>query len=413
MRFWLLTSSHNTDAKGLRFWHPPLWKWGVVLALVAFSVYLFFRKPGPVKVELLPFTDSPPAWDGSYPYLVISPFDLGSEHVKFKGSILMMKPTLHHDSPVNEFQVDLHTGMFVLRQTDLFVADVMPLSLTRTYRVWDSFSRAYGAGANHPYDICPTGTRRPYTYQQLNLEDDRPIYFRRISKGTGYEDAVFRHEQTSSEFYGAQNAWNGDGWTMKFADGSRILFPEAYYSKNYAQGAAYDMEDATGHHIQLKRDAKRNLQQLISPSGHTITFKYDDADRIIEASDDAGNVRRYSYDTTGHLRVVSNASHPLYRFEYEARLHFAGYDPYLMTAIYDYRGKLLLQNTYNESDAGKISEQRLSNGDVYRFKYTTVKYNVVETIVDGPMGQRRFFFQDGILTKEEWGDEDPSRNRSR
>jgi YD repeat-containing protein len=395
------TSSHNTDAKASRFWHPPLWKWGVVLVLLAFSLFLFFRKAGPVKVELLPFADTPPAWNGSYPYLVISPVDSRSGQIKFKTSILLIEPTVHHDSPVNEFQVDLHSGMFVLRQTDLFTADIMPLSLTRTYRVWDSWSRAFGAGANHPYDICPTGTRRPYTYMQLNLEDDRPIYMRRISKGTGYEDAVFRHEETSSEFYGAQVAWNGDGWTMKFLDGSRFLFPEAYYSKNYAQGAAYDMQDAAGHHIQLKRDAKRNLQKLISPSGRTITFKYDDADRIIEAVDDAGNFRKYAYDSTGHLETVADATHVLYRFGYEPGLHLSGYDPYLMTAIYDYRGRQLLRNIYNESDGGRISEQRLANGDVYRYKYILVKRNVVETIVDGPMGQRRFFFQDGILRREE------------
>jgi YD repeat-containing protein len=401
------TSGHDTDAKTSRFWHPPLWKWGVVFLLVACSAFLFFRKPSPTKVELLPFTNTPPAWNGSYPYLVISPVDPGSGHIKLKTSIQLIEPTVHHDSPVNEFQVDLHSGMFVLRQTDLFIADVMPLSLTRTYRVWDSYSRAFGAGANHPYDICPTGTRRPYTYMQLNLEDDRPIYLRRISKGTGYEDAVFRHEKTSSEFYGLQVAWNGDGWTMKFLDGSRFLFPEAYYSKNYAQGAVYDMQDAAGHHIQLKRDARRNLQKLISPSGRTITFKYDDADRIIEAADEKGNVRAYSYDTSGHLQSVSDASHPLYRFEYTPSLHLAGYDPYLMTAIYDHKGRELLRNIYNESDGGRISEQRLANGDVYRYEYILVGHDVVKTIVDGPMGQRRFFFQDGILKREEWGDSGP------
>ena len=93
--------------------------------------------------------------------------------------------------------------MFVLRQTDLFVSDSAPLSLARTYRVGDFYSRAFGVGTNHPYDICPTGTRFPYTYMDLNLEDGRQIHFRRISQGTGYADAVFEHDETSSEFYGA------------------------------------------------------------------------------------------------------------------------------------------------------------------------------------------------------------------
>lgn len=135
----------------------------------------------------------------------------------------------------------------------------------------------------------------------LNLEDGRQIHFRRISKGTGYADAVFRYDETSSECYGARIAWNGDGWTLTFRDGRHFLFHEAYYSKSFAQGAAFEMQAPEGHHVQLKRDKQRNLERLISPAGRTINFKYDEANRIVEATDDAGNLRRYSYDSAGHL----------------------------------------------------------------------------------------------------------------
>jgi YD repeat-containing protein len=296
------------------FRHRSVSKWGVVLVLAACGAFLLHWKPAerPVKVELLPFTDSPPSWNGSYPYLTISPVGVETDHVTFKSSILLIKPTVNHDTPINEFQVDLHSGVFVLRQTDLFVSDVMPVSLTRTYqgRDFDSRAKAFGSGSNHPYDICPTGTRFPYSYMDLNLEDFRQIHFPRISRGVGYADAVFRHSETSSEFYGAQIAWNGDGWTLTFSDGRRFLFPEAYYSKTFAQGAPYEMQDADGHRIQLKRDKERRLEQLISPSGHSITFRVDAEDRIIEATDDAGNVRKYSYDSTNHLESVAGCIAP-------------------------------------------------------------------------------------------------------
>jgi YD repeat-containing protein len=381
-----------------QFWHPPLWKWVVVVALVACATFLLFRKPSN-RVELLPFTDSRPAWDGSYPYLTTSAVDVGSEHPKFKSSLLLIKPTAHHESSVNEFQVDLHSGMFVLRQTDIFIPDVIPLSLTRTYRAWGFHSRAFGEGANHPYDICPTGTRFPYTYMDLNLEDGRPIHFRKISKGTGYADSVFRHDETSSEFYGAQIAWNGNGWTLDFRDGWHFLFPEAYYAKNYAQGAPYEMRDANGHRLQLKRDKERNLEQLISPSGRTITFTYDGAGRIVEATDDAGSVRRYSYDSTGHLETVEDASQLLYRLEYTRLLNSPDSDPYLMTAVVDGRGTVLLQNTYR--DGSRVSEQRLANGNLYRYDYIFVKNEITQTIVNGPTGKTELFFRHGIFTKEE------------
>jgi len=338
------------------------------------------------------FTDSPPMWDGSYPYLTIAPIDPMSEHVKFKSSTLLIKPTVRHDSSVNEFQVDLHSGIFLLRQTDIFISDVIPLSLTRTYRVWDFYARAFGVGTNHPYDICPTGTRFPYTYMDLNLEDDRQIHFGRISRGTGYADAVYRHDETSSEFYGAQIGWNGDGWTLDFADRRRFVFPEAYNAKSYAQGAPFEMQDAEAHRIHLERDKQRNLQRLISPSGRTITFKYDEANRIILAADDTGNVRKYSYNSSGHLETVSDASHLLYRFEYEPLLLSPGYDPYLMTAIVDGKGTVLLQNSYRD---GRVSEQKLANGDVYRYDYIFVGNEIVETIVNDPTGKRQFFFEHG------------------
>jgi YD repeat-containing protein len=376
-----------------------MWKWAVALALLACSVFLFLWKPAPrpVKVELLTFTDSPPAWDGSYPYVVISSIS-GSIPVKFKTSISLMRPTARHDSPVNDFLVDLHTGRFVLRQTDLFVPDVMPLSLTRTYIVWDYHSRAFGVGGNHPYDICPTGTRNPYTYMDLNLEDDRSIHMRRISKGAGYADAVFRHAETSSEFYGAQVAWNGNGWTLDFRDGRKFFFPEAYAATNRAQGAPIAMVDADGHRIQLKRSKVRNLEELLSPGGHTIRFKYDLGDRIVEADDDTGQIRKYTYDQGGHLDTVSDGAHILYRFEYQRLMNEAGYDPWLLTAILDGDWNVLLRNKFLW---GRVSEQKLGDGEVYRYEYRLQGSNVLQTTVTQPSGEKKVFnFQEGILVKE-------------
>jgi YD repeat-containing protein len=382
------------------FWHPPTWKWSVFVVLVATAAFLLLGKASThsVKVELFPFTDSRPAWDGSHLYLVISFGNIGSEHAKFKSSTLLNKPTVRHDVPINEFRVELHSGAFVLRQTDLFISDTIPLELLRTYRVWDFHGRAFGVGANHPYDICPTGTRFPYTYMDLNLEDGQQIHFPRISKGTGYADAVFRHDENSSEFYGAQIAWNGNGWALDFRNGSRFIFPEAYNAKSYAQGAPFEMQDAKGHRIQLKRDKQRNLDQLISPSGSAITFKYDAANRIIEATDNTGNVRKYSYDSSGHLEAVADAAHLLYRFEYSPLIHSPGYDPYVMTEVIDGRGTVLLRNAYRD---GRISQQKLANGDVYRYEYIFARNEIVETIVNDPTGERKFFFQHGMFVREE------------
>ncbi len=394
------TACENSAVIESDFWHPPLWKWAVFLVLMSSAAWLLLRNnPNrPVRIKLLRMPDSRPTWNGSYPYIVFSLTDPEAGPVTVKSSILLIKPTMTNNSPVNEFRVDLHSGKFILRQTDLFIPDVNPLVLTRTYRVWDLYNRAFGIGTGHPYDICPTGRRFPYEYMDLNLEDGRQIHFRRISEGTGYADAVFRHDETSSEFYGAQIAWNGNGWTLSFHDRRRVLFPEAYHAKNCAQGAPTDISDGEAHRIELQRDDQRNLKRLTSPSGHTITFKYD-GDRIIQASDDTGRVRNYSYDRTGHLQTVADGSSVLYRFEYALLIHSPGYDPYLMTAVTDGRGKVLLRNLYR--DGSRVSEQRLGNGDVYRYDYIFLGNEIIETIVNGPAGRRIFFFRNGVFEREE------------
>jgi len=235
------------------------WKWVLFVLLIFLAGAIWWWPARPVKVELLPFSNVPPVWDGSQPWLISSPI-AGSKPTKFKTEVAMVKPTVVHDSPVNEFVLNLRNGNFKVLQTDLFVPDVVPLCLTRAYYAWNFSSHAFGVGTNHPYDICPTGTRFPYTHMSLNLEDGYQVYMPRISKGTGYADAVFGHDRSSSEFFGAQVAWNGNGWTMTFRDGRKIYFPEAYHAKNFAQGAAVEIVDAEGHRIQLKRNSARNLE---------------------------------------------------------------------------------------------------------------------------------------------------------
>ena len=46
--------------------------------------------------------------------------------------------------------VDLGTGLFVLRKTDLHLPGALPLALTRTYRPNDSQVRPFGRGSSRP-----------------------------------------------------------------------------------------------------------------------------------------------------------------------------------------------------------------------------------------------------------------------
>ena len=247
----------------------------------------------------------------------------------------------------------------------------MPLSLTRTYIAWDYHSRAFGVAANHSYDICPAGDHFPYTYA----------------------DAVFRHDQSSSEFFGAQTAWNGNGGTLTLRNRRKFYFPDSYNAKNCAQGAPTLMQDAPGHRIERKRDNHRRLQELIPPSGYKITCRYDAADRIIEAKDDLNQLRKYSYDTSGHIATVSDARHALYRFEYAPLIREAGFDPWLLTRVLDGEGQVLLENKYF---LYRVCEQKLVDGQVFHYDYKLNDREVLETTVTLPTGEKNgFWFREG------------------
>ena len=298
----------------------------------------------------------PPSLDGEFP-CVFASLD-GSQSVPQFGKCPM--PTSDAGA-VDRIEADLRYGDFVLRQTDLEVNDVFDVQLTRSYRSrdWVSSSalHAFGLNTNHPFDIAPVGTRNPYTYMLIGLENGDFLYFDRISKGTGYADAVYRHTETSTRFYKSVIGWNGDGWTLRLADGSEIRFPESYSAKNSAQGAPTAMLDAGGNLLDFRRDPQRNLQAIKTPHGHSIKFSYDELFRIVGAEDDEGKSTRYAYNPDNMLTDVISSS---------GRERHYSYQGTLMTQITDERKNVLLRNWYDHS---LLIRQQFGNGESYSYQY--------------------------------------------
>src|SRR6185437_2903516 len=79
-----------------------------------------------------------------YPCLVVAPASETGE--EFRGNDSTCAPHLTDSAPVERYEVDLRSGWFVLRQTDLFLPDAVPLALTRTYSSWDTGFRSFGVG---------------------------------------------------------------------------------------------------------------------------------------------------------------------------------------------------------------------------------------------------------------------------
>lgn len=347
------------------------------LGIYIWSLYLPFHKP-----ELLALPPAHPATDGSYPELLIRYNPVDSGQTPFHVSFTRNAPSLVHDSPVNQFEMKLSNGEFVLRQTDLFLPGAIPISLTRTYSSFDRGAQAFGLGSSQAYDVCPFGSRFPYTYIDLVFEDVDSIHFERISRGTGYTDAIFEHRDTSSpEFLGARIRWNGDGWDLALPNGSTFIFPEAYNATIVSQGAMTEIRNASGQRVKIMRRSSGDIEDVVSSAGGRADFSYDKSGRIIEAHDNAGNDRRYSYDSDGRLVLVSDTGSILYMFAYDR------WDR--MTRVLDGKGGDILALTYR---SGRVDTVRLGSGQIYRFTYDIdAGKKVTRAVVVGPDGSAKEF----------------------
>lgn len=354
-----------------------------VLALVSFlwfRAHVLNRRAHPIvryKSEAEIERMRPP--ENVYPCLV---FQSQGKSNSLSGEIKECRPRLTNDAPVKQFEVDLNRGDFILRTTDLSVADDIPLVLTRTYNTWDRLAYGFGVGSTHPYDIYFYGDRYPYTYLNVALPDSEVIHFDRISEGTGYGDAVYEDLGDSTTlFHGARIRWNQDHWDLNFQDGNVYRLPESYYAKRPAEMALTGMRNKGGEEIKFVRDAARNLVRITSPHEHWIKFAYDGKNRIIAASDDAGNVVQYSYDETGRVAEVKSGSAVLWSYSYNNGR---------IAEVRNSSGVILFKNKYEKN--GLIASVTLRDGRCYRFDYLFGRsYAIVEATVLDPKGKIHIF----------------------
>ena len=352
---------------------------GAVVFFMALQI-LVRRSPSPVVVRLKPQSELAklPVSTDSYPCLMVT---RAGETELLQAKIQQCSPALNNDAQIEQYEVDLRSGLFVLRKTDLFVPDRMPLALTRAYRLWDNHSRAFGIGGNHPYDIFPYGDQFPYTYMELALGDGTAVHYDRISEGTGYADFVAEHHGIPPIIFEKSRVqWSVDHWDMTFQDGTVFRFPDSYRAKRGVDGALIAMRNPRGDEIKFIRDPRHNLMSITSPGNHQIRFVYDEHDRIIEAGDGEGNVMNYAYEGNGRLSEVRENGRIRWRYFY---------DGYGMTKVQEAGERDILLIQYSLQ---RVASMALRKGGTYHFDYlVTRRGKVEETMVTDPSGKESMF----------------------
>jgi YD repeat-containing protein len=312
--------------------------------------------------------------DGRYPCVRITKAK-GDQGKSLDVKLTKCLPQVYLDVEVDEIEVDLRIGNLVARTTDLLVSGAKPLAITRCYRSWANIDDSFGRNTALSWDLYPTGSRQPYTYINVNACGNQ-LHFVRISKGTGYADAVYEHRATATAFLGSRFSWNGNGWDLKLRDESIYVFPESYHAKKPIDGALIRFRDAQGQAVKLERTERRSLKRIASPDGRFVTFDNDSADRIYQIEDDQKRRVDYLYDHGGRL-VEVRGLRGIRRFEYDST--------YLMKI--EENDRPLAQFDYDRHS--RIRELKLPDGRIHRFEYEYDRADpkrVVRTIVTDPDG---------------------------
>ena len=295
-------------------------------------------------------------------------------------------------APTRADPVDPSTGIFVMSKTDLYLPDVIPVALTRTYNSGDGFARPAGRSMTHAYAMFLISAAQ---YSQVDLipPEGGKVHYVRTSPGSGFADAVFVHQETATTsatptaFYKSVITWNGNGWDLTLKDGTVYVFGEL--------APLQAIRDRYGNTVTIAHANGQtgNITRVTSPNGRWIRFTYDASNRITQAKDNIGRTVGYTYDVNGNLSTVTDPENGVTTYTYDATNR--------MATIKDARNLVYLTNVYTN---GRVTQQTLADpGAVYGFAYTLDgSGNITQTDITDPRGsvERLVFNSDHYITSD-------------
>jgi RHS repeat-associated protein len=270
--------------------------------------------------------------------------------------------------------VDLYTGLFTYRKSDLEIPDTLPISMQRTYRPLDSNSYSFGIGTTSPYDIR-LWSETNYTEADLVLPDGSKVHYVRTSPGVGYIEAVYEPTGPAGPYAGSKLEYNlsTPGFDLKLANGITFMFGEV--------APLQAIRDRYGNTLTLTRESGQNgnITRITSPHGRWVKLSYDESNRITDAVDNGGRHLEYTY-ASGRLTKVKGLDGRVTEYEYDGSGR--------MKAVINARGNKYLQVAYDAN--GRVEKQIAGDGAIFEFDYDLDGEGKVEaTAVTDPEGNQR------------------------
>jgi RHS repeat-associated protein len=290
--------------------------------------------------------------------------------------------------------VDLGTGLFSYKKTDLYEPDVIPIELTRVYRQSDPIARDFGVGTWHQYDMfVGSSDSNNCSYYDLYLPGFTRIHYTRYSNGTacganGSPVPVFICTTCPGEWFGSTLFWTegyNAHWEIYRRDGYTFQFPSGNVPNGTIQTLGLvAIVDPNGNVLNISRDKNSYITSIVSPNRRYINFSYDANYNLTQVQDGFGRTVQYSYDSNSCLTQVTDANGGVWKYGYQP-----GYNgPCFMTTITNPRNITYLTNTYDSN--ARVIKQVHADGGTYQFNYITDPLsNVTETDMTDPRGNVR------------------------
>jgi RHS repeat-associated protein len=277
--------------------------------------------------------------------------------------------------------VDTSSGIYVLHITDIEIKNSLGrIGLDRVYRTLSGNPGPFGVGTSHNYGY----QLNTFNFIQgqgsitLILPTGLPIPFNQQADGTlanftvpGMRGAVMTNPSPGVYVLRLKN-----NTTFQFqspATGARIAYLNSITDRN-------------GNAVTLVRSNPASpiqITQVVHPSGQRLALAYDNFDRITSIADPIGRRVTYAYNSQGTLATLTNAAGGVTQFAYDSQGR--------LTTITDPRGVATVQNSFDQN--GRVIQQVLGDGGVYKFAYTLLNPSVptspvLLTVVTDPLGNQ-------------------------
>jgi YD repeat-containing protein len=283
--------------------------------------------------------------------------------------------------------VNLATGVLKNVETDMTVADVVPIALTRTYRTLDKSGgtdilRPFGIASSHPYEMyldMPAG----FTQINLVLPDGTVIPFTSIALNPTSYHTDYRNTVTAGQFYQSiihYDAANNSQLTLYFRDGRRWGF--------FAHTARLQwIDDRNGNRVTVSRAGglgTGSVTQIMGPSGRYINLSYNANGQISQAKDHTGRTVTYGYDAGKRLTTVTDPTSGVRTYVWDTGNN-------RISSIKDAKNTTTVSITYDGN--GRVSGETLADSSTFGFAYTLSSGVVTRTeVTDRRSNVRRVDF---------------------